>query len=138
MKHYTDILQSRKLLELGLDSKTADMSWVNDLEGDHIIAKPYKELHDELEQLRTNLGELESNESPAWSLAALLELMPFMISLIDNYYSLWFGKNETEYFIGYGNVNNGNNICKFEGEDFVSVVVDAVCWLLENKCIKTE
>ena len=80
MKHYTDILQSRKLLELGLDSKTADMSWVNDLEGDHIIAKPYKELHDELEQLRTNLGELESKESPCWSLAALLELMPFMIS----------------------------------------------------------
>ena len=152
MKGYTTIEQSRKLLELGLSPKTADLSWVTDLEGDHIIARPYKEIHDELEQLRTNLGELESKESPAWSLSALIELMPATIQTRESKepYSLMLFKRppiadegyfyEIEY--GYRNpltVGWLNEWYEIKGgNDLIEVCFDMVVWLIEKGYIKTK
>ena len=145
MRGYTTIEQSKKLLDFGLNPETADMRYGH-IAPYEFSDRMYDGGYDKVPYPKDFLKlcadfceeDIYDGSLPCWSLAALIELMPFMISLIDNYYSLWFGKNETTYFIGYGNVNNGNNICKFEGEDFVSVVVDATCWLLENKYIKTK
>ena len=62
----TSIEQSKKLIELGIDVSTADMLWtydfvVNDINGLNVIS----------EQLKP-----EENDIPAWSLSALLGLMP--------------------------------------------------------------
>lgn len=75
IKAYTDLSQSKKLAEI-LPLESADMSWVNDLSGDHIIARPYDELHKDIEGLRHEYGEIESKEYPAWSLSALLSVLP--------------------------------------------------------------
>lgn len=62
----TDINQSKKLIELGIDISTADMLWtydfmVNDINGLNVIS----------EQLKP-----EENDIPAWSLTALMGLIP--------------------------------------------------------------
>ena len=133
---WTTISQGSKLVELGLDPETADMTWVNDLDGDHIIAKPYQVLHKELDELRATCGEIESVESPAWSLAILLDLLPYIIDVEGWCYDIGIYRNEKLYFMDYRNVNNGNQICEFKGESFVDVAVDTICFLLENNFIK--
>ena len=62
----TSIEQSKKLIELGIDMNTADMLWtydftVNDINCLNVISKHLKP---------------EENDIPAWSLSALLELIP--------------------------------------------------------------
>ena len=62
----TSIEQSQKLIGLGIDVGTADMLWtydftVNDINGLNVISKHLKP---------------EENDIPAWSLSALLGILP--------------------------------------------------------------
>lgn len=56
----TTIEQSRKLLELGLDPKSADFAWVGE-DGCFVKSSSY---------------EVEDTEPPAWSLEALIDALP--------------------------------------------------------------
>ena len=56
----TTIEQSRKLLELGLDPKSADFAWVGE-DGCFV---------------NTSSCELKDTETPAWSLEALIDALP--------------------------------------------------------------
>lgn len=106
----TDIDQSKKLIELGIDINTADMLWtydfmVNDINGLNVIS----------EQLKP-----EENDIPAWSLTALLKLMPKCIISTPNPLS-------TNYC--YRNI-------EFDMECYADNPVDAafeiLVWLKEN------
>ena len=59
----TTVEQSKKLIELGLDVETADMYWDFQPDGYVLIASELGYYHNE-------------SEIPAWSLVALLELLP--------------------------------------------------------------
>lgn len=62
----TSIEQSKKLIELGIDANTADMDYVpcvNDMNEYDYVVNIWNNEHEE-------------NWIPAWSLTALLELMP--------------------------------------------------------------
>ena len=67
MKFYTDIQQSKKLVEIGVDITTADMYY--DVNNDEI-----KETPDNL------LGTILDKDIPCWSLDALLKLLPHKFS----------------------------------------------------------
>lgn len=56
----TTIEQSRKLLKLGLDPKSADFAWVGE-DGCFVKSSSY---------------EVEDTETPAWSLEALIDALP--------------------------------------------------------------
>lgn len=129
---WTTISQGSKLLELGLDPKTADMSWVNDLDGDHIIAKPYQVLHKELDELRATYGVIESVESPAWSLATLLELMPqtnkFHTQVNIEFNRVVFEPCDDEIILDKSTFHYS------DGTDLLEACYNMIVWLLENKC----
>ena len=79
----TDLSQSQKLLKLGIPLETADMCWTNHLFGNilssmRIESTPPNEYKNLLDKFVVRGYLIE----PAWSLSALLELMPFHI--IDN------------------------------------------------------
>lgn len=65
----TTIEQSRELVRLGLDPKTADMNWF----GNEEIVVEYT-----LELLPYKKRSVQHHCLPAWSLSALLEMMPKM------------------------------------------------------------
>ena len=67
--------QSARLLQCGVDPKTADMSWVR---GAANVSDGDLSLHPYLRMQRINLQSMRGrNEiTPAWSLTALLNLMP--------------------------------------------------------------
>ena len=90
IKSYTDLEQSKKLAEI-LPLESADMYY----------------WHGSYRLLRVNDGKCEDIDIPAWSLAALLNIIPkhikdynvLRIDISENDTSIWYDK------IGYG-VNN--------------------------------
>ena len=121
IKSYTTIEQSKHLVELGLDPRTADMFYATEM-GVLIAEPPY---------------EVEGHEpcvpfTPAWSLAALLELMPCPIILNGNFaYPIvnLFSKSIT-YDVGMAEYH------KEEGYDLIDAAVKLVIWLIEQGHIK--
>lgn len=100
----TSLEQSQKLIELGIDIKTADMYYSFDYN---------IEEYDEDAQIipKSELGQhfsLFPEDVAAWSLTALLELLPYEI-VLDEDESLIIGiyKEDLQYYINYDNTYNG-------------------------------
>lgn len=111
---YTTIEQSKRLVELGLDRKTADLHY--DGEGDVVgkgrylaLHKPYKDSH-----------------IPAWSLDALLKVIPCPYQLTRNARTL---RNDTKKNVQFTLLTVSRNDT-FETE--LEAVYTMVVWLLEN------
>ena len=128
----TSIKQSKKLLELGLKPETADMYWDFQISGYILIV-------DELGYYKND------SEIPAWSLTALLELIPSDFTAEGSTYKIDFRKYrfsaEIEvYQIAYGNNEtiSGNwkdMINTSECENSIDAAYEMIVWLLENKKI---
>ena len=106
----TTIEQSRRLLELGLDPKTADMYYLPQVMNEGETLWPIDEGYD-----------LDDADQPAWSLAALLEVMK-------------------EYGVDLSSLFNGFRcICSTYDTELYDNPIDAayemVCWLLEQKIL---
>lgn len=85
MKNYTDIDQSKKLVELGIDVNTADMryGYIAPYDySDRMYDGGYDEVPYQKDFLKKNPNFSENEydgEFPAWSLAALLEVLPLEV-----------------------------------------------------------
>ena len=90
MKTYTDLNQSKKLAEI-LKWKTADMTWVNIYDENHMLSDHRIEL--------IPFRFYQGIGLRAWSLAALLDVLPYKerIALAINDYQ---GVKEAKYAIG--------------------------------------
>jgi hypothetical protein len=142
---YTTIEQSRKLIELGLDPSTADMFYATEF-GTIIAEPPY---------------EVEGHEpcipfTPAWSLTALLELMPYFITIKeegepDEYYHFQLNRNgsvfRSKWQASYhglkterGKVHTRRIHWEVgpngESETPLDAAFETVCWLIEQGHIK--
>ena len=127
----TDIAQSNKLLELGIDINTADMHYHMIFPDVFANKLPHFAIDAEIGKRNT------SNDLPAWSLSALLGLMPFHIIENDVRYGFQMVKG----------LNKEGEIYKIRYEGYISLVetliynnpIDAafemVCWLKENNKI---
>ena len=118
----TTIEQSKHLLELGLDPNTADCMWLVTLRA----------------RLHVLDGEPISNYDmwenyPAWSLSALLEVMPN-----NDYWEicLWQYKGQRWQCV-FDDVEFSNGETKaFVADTPIDAAYEMVCWLLENNLIK--
>lgn len=108
IKSYTDIEQSKKLAEI-LPIESADMWWsrcaIIDF-GDGVLRVSYAVEPCNISQFRNTKEDI-----PCWSLAALLELLPKRLQIVDNVYKL----SVYLYGLYYWNTINGN-LC-FETQD---------------------
>ena len=89
MKAYTDLEQSKKLSEI-LKWKTADMTWINIYDENHMMSDHRIDL--------MPFRFYQGTGIPAWSLAALLELIPItcVLSISNGHYRIV--SNETNTF----------------------------------------
>ena len=136
MKHYTTIEQSKKLVELGLNPDTADMGY-NGIEDED--ARKIK--YDRVPSTIPNM-----NSIPCWSLGALLEVMPKVISIpVDDrsayFYTLeWQFANDNS--LRYIATNRGKCLIDIysdhdiRNKSFIETAFEMVVWLLENGYIK--
>lgn len=121
IKSYTDIEQSKKLLELGLDPKTADMHYWTAWAG--FVSQEKRNTP------KVGLPPKDAIETywiPAWSLSALIELLP------------------TSDFTGLDYDESGGWFC--QNYEYVTPVLDTpfdavyemVVYLIEQGYFKTE
>jgi len=119
----TTIEQSKELVRLGLDPKTSDMSYSEEYFGKD------KDGNDEW-CWRLNACKFVDVEGiiPAWSLSALLEVMPkecepdIQKSPISGvYFAHWFADGKPYITDDHGNA--------------VAAAYEMVCWLLRNNLI---
>ena len=116
----TSIKQSQKLIELGINVNTADMDYIpfaNDPKNYDCVINIYNNEH-------------EDNWIPAWSLSALLELIP---DIIEDYV-LRIDKVYGEYYIWYGE-GWSDNMAHTSSENFIDAAFEMVVWLKENNKI---
>ena len=117
----TSIEQSQKLIELGIDVNTADM---------------YYFIADNLKQQEMNYAirigtPIVKTDIPAWSLTALLELMP-TDDKKDEYYVAT--ESHSDYHtVCYRNCWDGCIHSEYSEESLLDAAFEMVCWLLENK-----
>ena len=96
VKSYTDLGQSKKLAEI-LPIESADMGW-NVFVDDTTRILPINDW----DLVKDGSGNVKFYH--AWSLAALLELLPKRLEIVDNFYEL----SVYLYGLYYWNINNGN------------------------------
>ena len=139
----TDIEQSKKLLELGINVKTADMFW------DTLFAKkPEAQVNN-----HHFIDEYDDEHRvPAWSLSVLMNFLPSEFTEKGEYSETTYRIDIRKYAltddvnihqIAYGNYHwhdDGSHswsdmINSGEKEDLLDAVFQMVCWLLENKKI---
>lgn len=132
MTHYTSIEQSKHLLDLGLDPKTADMCWTKYIDNGVITS-----LHATIDY------GIVPIDYPCWSLAALVEVMPK--SIIDEYTSKgWLGMcllyySSWRWIVYYSNEDiDSPAIHEEKGETLLEATYNMVCWLIEEGHIKKE
>lgn len=126
----TTIEQSKHLLKLGLNPESADMRY------EHTIH--------EREDLQTpmygfNISSMKYYEDienitylPAWSLSALLEVMP---SRINDTYKLSLIKDDVTngYYYNYTDRKERRLRTSFASYNPFDAAFEMMCWLLENK-----
>ena len=132
-KTCTAVDQSKKLIELGIDVNTADMCYLNDIK---LNANSYN--------VAISLWSDYYEITPAWSLSALLGLMPKVISIKVGKYSAYrydlewqFANDNSLRYVGH------NRKCLIdiysdhddEWKDSIDTAFEMVCWLLENRKI---
>ena len=146
----TSIEQSKKLIELGIDVNTADMhysTWTILNEGEYILSPNQGET---IEELQEDYG---NQVIPAWSLSALINLLPSEFTEVGKYSTTTYKINIRKYKftdevnlhqIAYGSYKwyeDGKSytwsdmINTGEKEDLIDAAFQMVCWLLENKKI---
>lgn len=135
----TSLEQSKKLIELGVDVSTADMhysTWTILNKGEYILSPNQGET---IEELQEDYG---NQVIPAWSLSALLELMPpylfeFERGIDLNIYPNLSGKAWHCSYMPNAVENMKNNKFKriTSGDNLVDAAFEMICWLLENKKI---
>lgn len=126
----TSLEQSKELIELGIDVSTADMCY-------RIVAYNPNDTH--VYQPYCFVGTLES-DIPAWSLSALLNLMPpylfeFERGIDLNIYPSLNGK---AWHCGYmpnavENMKNDKFKQITKGDNLIGAAFEMVVWLKKNK-----
>lgn len=117
----TSLEQSKKLLELGIDVNTADMhysTWTI-LNGEYILSPNQGET---IEELQEDYGE---QVIPAWSLTALLEIIPNIEirSKVQNF-------DNKSWCISSHDDKDHNHIWAY-GDELVDACVELICKLKE-------
>ena len=130
----TSFEQSEKLIELGIDVNTADMFYTTFYGAVSKSLPLPKEVYDILKYPID-----EDKCASAWSLTALLGLMPFHIIENNNRFGFYqvkgFNKQGETYRFGY---KTNNDSFLFETSwynDVIDAAFEMVCWLKENEKI---
>ena len=122
-KNCTDLNQSKKLAEI-LPIESADMCWL------YANGEYFYEVKD---------GALDEEDIPAWSLSALLEVLPLGIydEFDSNDYELEIDMiDKMPRYIRLGDIYHSQFPYDFEKDTLLDNIVESIIWLNDNNYFK--
>jgi hypothetical protein len=129
-KNCTDIEQSKKLIELGIDVKTADMYYSHEFVNS---AGDYYKLNFASEGYFDD-EEILGSDIPAWTLSALIDLMPHEITIKDD--GTPYRLLVTHNLVHYPRLTTmWPSIYSVEANTTLDAAFEVICELLEDKII---
>jgi len=120
--------QSQKMIDMGIDIWTHDMAY----------RKICGTLGEEIEPgyAYTHIGKLfETREFPAWSLDALMRMMPTIEYNGHEYQALCYYRNG-KGIVNYENIHEVRPFVSTSAEHLVDAAFDMIVWLVEEGYIK--
>ena len=114
VKICTSLEQSKRLVELGLDSKTADMFYKGSSNSDPYSGARSIEFEDDYYE-----------ENIAWSLSRLLVI-------IRDYQCVWLGANDVASWVTEFNLGSGKHYTTDPTTDPLDAAYNCLVWLIEN------
>ena len=131
----TSIEEANRLLKLGVDIEKADMWWESGVCGPELIVGNYS-LHIQGRATDNDYKKLTNKVlSPAFSLSALIDMMPYWIVVKDNNCEHYMCRRIYNNEISYHEHDGLHRI--FSSYDMVSVAVDIICTLISEGHIQT-
>ena len=110
----TDVEQSKKLIELGIDLDTSDMYWDFQIDGYVLISYELGYYHND-------------SEIPAWSLSALLNLLPLSTTL-DHEINGWYCNINYDIV----NIKEGYKDYTIICDNPIDAAFEMICWIRKN------
>ena len=125
----TYVEQTKKLIELGIDINTADLTIIDlPIQG----GDRFKFISSRLpNDTFPSITDGKSEKVPAWSLSALLGLMP-TDDKKDEYY-VDTESHSNYHTVSYRNCWDGCIHSEYSEESLLDAAFEMVCWLLENR-----
>lgn len=134
--YYTSIDRSKKLLELGLNPKSADMWWLYvTAQGKH-IAMMYEEPDPHYLARMASYG-IKNTAIPCWSVGALLNMMPPIITTSQDTFYFKVLKADCGYSVRYEAIPNGVLLSSYQ-QDLTDACCELIRLLFKHNYIKTE
>lgn len=127
----TSIEQSKKLIELGINVETADMCYCPIMDIDSMNNIGFLEIPECYPF--SEVKECKVQYLPAWSLSALLGLMP-TDDKKDEYY-VDTESHSDYYTVSYINCWDGRIHSEYSTESLIDATFEMIVWLKENKKI---
>jgi hypothetical protein len=135
----TTIEQSKKLIKLGIDVNTADMWWAERYKG--YTTMDFQYIVDEEPYYYLSLTRPSNNnysqdtikDIPAWSLTALIQVLP--ITIVDSWtdYCLMLDiKAKMPRYVKYGDVYHPEFPWDFKKQSLLDSIVESIFWLHKN------
>lgn len=127
----TSIEQSKKLIELGIDINTADLTIIDlPIQG----GDRFKFISSRLpNDTFPSITDGKSEKVPAWSLSALIQVLP--ITIVDSWtdYCLMLDiKSKMPRYVKYGDVYHPEFPWDFKKQSLLDSVVESIFWLHNN------
>lgn len=129
MENYTTLEQSRKLVGLGLDPKTADMYYYQDFINND---KKYEVGILKHEYNANTHSHKEGMTVPCWSIGQLIKLMPKRIECGE----LMIDTPDNDWYIVYFDWAGEHHGPKERKKELNDSCINMIVWLLENGYIK--
>lgn len=128
----TDVEQSKKLIEFGIDVNSADMHYVRqktDFMGKPVDGKWSDPKYGNPEKTNYIVQNFSSYEKlPTWSLSALLALMP-VLDIDGEPVFFWLTTGLETWYAEYVNE------AIFDASNPIDAAFEMICWLKENNKI---
>lgn len=109
--------QGKRLLACGVEPKSADMVWQESLT---LYGKRRNEI---FLLIRDDDHEFRATDTPAWSLSAVLALLPKDLMWQGLYYRLVMGPDEKGWEIEYNDLSVLNNLHRVSADNLIEAAV---------------
>lgn len=136
-RFYTTVKQAKKLMELGIDPKTCDMTYtqIAHREGEKVVQEFEASLGQNVAISHSLFSFRYGYTIPCWSVGALFCMMPNYIEYNGEYCFIKTARTRKGFLVECSNNRGYIAFCK-DYKTLIDGLYQLLCWLVKNDYLK--